>query len=70
MIPLVKNFIIKAISIPIGYTLSLIAILLPLEVRNKYSDLLGFLIGVALQSEMVVDFFMTIGFKGLETDSE
>lgn len=65
-----RTFLIKTVAICVGYLLSLIAILLPWRVRNKYSDLLGFLIGVSLRSKMVLDFFMNIGFKGLETKTD
>lgn len=60
----------KAIAISVGYLLSLIAVMLPWRARNKYMDLLGFLIGTMLHSKTVIDFFMSIGFKGHQTNAE
>lgn len=65
---LFKGIIVKIIAVPVGYVLSLIAVLLPWRIRNKYLDLLGFLVGVALRSKTIVGFFMKIGFKGLEEE--
>ena len=68
MSALFTRILIKIIAVPVGYVLSLIAVLLPWRVRNKYLDLLGFLVGVALRSKTILGFFMKIGFKGLEAE--
>lgn len=61
---LFRSFLTKLIAIPVGFLLSLFGVILPWRARNKFLNLLGFVIGAMLRSKTVVDFFMNIGFKG------
>lgn len=58
-----KEFLIRAVSVPVGFLLCSIGVILPWRARNTYLDLVGLVFDIILRSNAVVGYFMEVGFR-------
>lgn len=58
-----KEFFTRAVSVPVGFLLSLIGVILPWRARNAYLNLVGLVVDKILQSNAIVGYFMEVGFS-------
>ena len=58
-----KVFFIRTVSVPVGFLLSLIGVVLPWRARNAYLNLVGLVVDIILRSNAIVGYFMGVGFS-------
>ena len=64
-----KQFLVTILGVPIGFTLSLLGVMLPWQVRNAYMRMLAIVAKRVLQDNTVIEFLTDVAFSSVETST-